>query len=85
MGAGIDRDMLPMIFENFTQVDGGAARISNGMGIGLRLVKHYVDLHRGRIWVESEKGKGSTFHFAIPLVSEIAAAPEVDYGVMPVV
>lgn len=85
MGPGIDRDMLPMIFENFTQVDGGAARTNNGMGIGLRLVKHYVDLHRGRIWVESEKGKGSTFHFAIPLVSEIAAAPEVDYGVMPAV
>ncbi len=85
MGPGIDGDKLPMIFENFTQVDGGATRTNNGMGIGLRLVKHYVDLHRGRIWVESEEGKGSTFHFAIPLVSEIAAAPEVDYGVMPVV
>jgi len=85
MGQGIDRDKLPMIFENFTQVDGGATRTNNGMGIGLRLVKHYVDLHRGRIWVESEKGKGSTFHFAIPLSSEIADAPGVDYGVMPAV
>jgi PAS domain S-box-containing protein len=65
-GPGIDEEDIPSIFENFTQLDGGATRSTDGMGIGLRLVKHYIDLHRGRIWVESEKGLGSTFLFSLP-------------------
>lgn len=67
-GPGIESGDVTDIFEHFTQVDGGAARSKNGMGIGLRLVKHYVELHRGRIWVESVKGEGSTFNFTLPLV-----------------
>ena len=66
-GPGMDPEETQGIFENFTQVDGGTSRDKNGLGIGLRLVKHYVSLHRGRVWVESEKGKGSTFSFSIPM------------------
>jgi signal transduction histidine kinase len=66
-GPGIDKDDIPDIFENFTQIDGGDTRSKDGLGIGLRLVKHYIDLHKGRIWVESEKGKGSRFCFSLPV------------------
>ncbi len=66
-GPGIDKNDIPDIFENFTQVDGGDTRSKDGLGIGLRLVKHYIELHKGRIWVESEKGKGSRFCFSLPI------------------
>jgi signal transduction histidine kinase len=66
-GPGIDKEDIPDIFENFTQIDGGDSRTKDGLGIGLRLVKHYIDLHKGRIWVESEKGKGSRFCFSLPV------------------
>jgi PAS domain S-box-containing protein len=65
-GPGIDDEDFSLIFENFTQVDGGLARSSEGIGIGLRLVKHYVELHWGRVWVKSEKDKGSIFYFSLP-------------------
>ncbi|UCF05520.1 MAG: PAS domain S-box protein [bacterium] len=65
-GPGIDNEDFSLIFENFTQVDGGLARSSEGIGIGLRLVKHYVELHWGRVWVKSEKDKGSIFYFSLP-------------------
>lgn len=65
-GPGIDERDVPTIFDNFTQLDGGVTRTSEGMGIGLRLVKHYVELHWGKVWVESEKGKGSSFYFSLP-------------------
>lgn len=68
-GPGIEKENIPDIFENFTQIDGGSTRNCNGMGIGLRLVKHYIGLHKGRIWVESEKGSGATFLFALPVAS----------------
>ena len=66
-GSGIDMKDAAGIFDDFTQVDGGRTRPSNGMGIGLRLVKHYIDLHRGKVWVESEKGNGAVFCFSLPL------------------
>ena len=66
-GPGIDKDDIPGIFENFTQIDGGDTRSKDGLGIGLRLVKHYIELHKGRIWVESEKDKGSRFCFSLPV------------------
>ena len=66
-GPGIEKEDIPDIFENFTQIDGGDTRSKDGLGIGLRLVKHYIDLHKGRIWVESERGKGSRFCFSLPV------------------
>jgi signal transduction histidine kinase len=68
-GPGMDPEEIREIFENFTQIDGGTDRGQNGLGIGLRLVNHYVLLHRGRIWVESEKGEGSVFRFTLPMSS----------------
>lgn len=75
-GPGIEEKDVENIFKNFTQIDGGSSRLWDGMGIGLRLVKHYVDLHGGRVWVESEKGSGSTFYFSIPAIASISNLPE---------
>ncbi len=65
-GSGIDAKDIPEIFEKFIQLDGGSSREKDGLGIGLKLVKHYVELHGGRVWVTSEKGSGSTFFFSLP-------------------
>ena len=73
-GIGIPNDQLDHIFGEFRQVDSGISREFGGTGLGLSITKTFVELHGGRIWVESEPGRGSTFHFAIPL--RIAAATE---------
>jgi PAS domain S-box-containing protein len=65
-GPGIDPADIPELFEKFQQLDGGASREKDGLGIGLKLVKHYVELHGGRVWVTSEKGAGSVFSFSLP-------------------
>jgi PAS domain S-box-containing protein len=66
-GLGIPREHLDKIFGRFHRVEGGDTRRAGGTGIGLYLVKHLVEAHGGRIWVDSEVGKGSTFTFTIPL------------------
>jgi PAS domain S-box-containing protein len=68
-GPGINQEDIHTIFDHFTQVDGGDSRSKDGLGIGLRLVKHYIELHKGRVWVESEKGMGSNFCFSLPLAA----------------
>jgi PAS domain S-box-containing protein len=65
-GPGIDAEDIPELFEKFQQLDGGSSREKDGLGIGLKLVKHYVELHGGRVWVTSEKGAGSIFYFSLP-------------------
>ncbi len=67
-GIGISRDNIPLIFEEFRQLDGSITRKYGGAGIGLSLAKKLVELHEGRIWVESELGHGSTFYFTIPAI-----------------
>ncbi|MFZ2098119.1 MAG: ATP-binding protein [Anaerolineales bacterium] len=64
-GVGIDADDLPRIFERFYKVD--RSRATSGTGLGLAIARHLVETHGGRIWVESEVGKGSTFYFTIPI------------------
>ena len=64
-GIGIASEDLPRIFERFYKVD--RSRATSGTGLGLAIARHLVDAHGGRIWVESEVGKGSSFHFTIPL------------------
>jgi response regulator RpfG family c-di-GMP phosphodiesterase/signal transduction histidine kinase len=60
-GVGIPQNMLSSIFDRFSQVDGSLSRAHEGTGIGLSLAKEIVTLHKGKIWAESEIGKGSRF------------------------
>jgi len=66
-GIGIPADQLDHIFAEFRQVDASISREFGGTGLGLSITKTFVELHGGRIWVESEPGRGSTFSFAVPL------------------
>ncbi len=68
-GVGIAPEDQPKIFEEFRQVGSDYAHKVEGTGLGLTLAKKFVELHGGRIWVESEVGKGSKFTFALPLHS----------------
>jgi two-component system phosphate regulon sensor histidine kinase PhoR len=65
-GVGIPRSAIPRIFERFYKVDRARVR-GGGTGLGLSIARHVVDQHGGRIWVESEEGRGSRFSFALPL------------------
>ena len=64
---GIPKEELENIFGEFQQVDTAITREFSGTGLGLNITKKFVEMHGGRIWVESELGKGSTFFFVIPL------------------
>jgi len=64
-GTGIPSDHLEQVFSKFHQVDNTATRKVGGTGLGLTITRYLVDMHGGKIWVESEMGKGSTFHFTL--------------------
>jgi signal transduction histidine kinase len=65
-GIGISKEDRALIFDKFRQAQSGNSREFGGTGLGLSLSKELVELHGGKIWLESEKEKGSTFYFAIP-------------------
>ncbi|MFA5160642.1 MAG: PAS domain S-box protein [Elusimicrobiales bacterium] len=65
-GIGIAREDMGRLFKPFAQVEANAARNYEGSGLGLVMVKKLVELHNGRLFAESEKGKGSVFSFALP-------------------
>lgn len=70
-GPGIAYEHLPRIFERFYRVDKARSRASGGTGLGLSIARHLVEEHGGRIWVDSELGRGSTFRFTLPLVDSL--------------
>jgi two-component system, OmpR family, phosphate regulon sensor histidine kinase PhoR len=65
-GIGIPREDLPRIFERFYRVDKGRSQELGGTGLGLSIVKHIVQAYGGKVWAESQPGKGSTFHLTLP-------------------
>jgi signal transduction histidine kinase len=66
-GIGIPAERLPDLFTEFRQADATVAQEFGGTGLGLSITKKFVELHGGRIWVETQPGAGSTFFFTVPL------------------
>ncbi|ABE51103.1 ATP-binding protein [Methanococcoides burtonii] len=66
-GIGIEKENIEKLFQPFQQIDSAASRKYQGTGLGLALVKNFVEMHGGNIWVDSEMGKGSAFTFTIPI------------------
>jgi signal transduction histidine kinase/ActR/RegA family two-component response regulator len=78
-GAGIRRDVLPFVFDRFRQGDSGPSRGYAGLGLGLAIVRHIVELHGGTVSADSEgEGRGATFRITLPLtVPRTGVPPEV--------
>src|SRR5262249_12959321 len=82
-GIGIAPEDQATIFEEFRQVGRDDARKQEGTGLGLTLAKKFVELHGGRIWVQSQVGQGSTFSFTLPLQPDGGSASDQGSGGFP--
>lgn len=69
-GIGIAQENHDLIFMEFAQVDSSPSRRHHGTGLGLTIARRFVELHGGRIWLESELGRGSRFYFTIPVTRQ---------------
>jgi PAS domain S-box-containing protein len=72
-GPGIPADDIPHLFQKFYRVDNTSTRTIGGTGLGLFICRKIVELYKGRIWVESQEGKGSTFYINLPRVDSSRA------------
>ncbi|MHC1737088.1 MAG: response regulator [Ignavibacteriaceae bacterium] len=70
-GIGIPRDKYQDCFQQFMQADISHTRPFEGSGLGLSIAKNFVEMQGGKIWVESEEGKGSSFYFTLPYITEL--------------
>jgi signal transduction histidine kinase len=73
-GIGIPPEKIDSLFTEFKQTDATIASEYGGTGLGLSITKQFIEMHGGRIWIESELGKGSSFIFEIPLRAATGAA-----------
>jgi len=73
-GPGIPLDQHDHIFEQFHQVDSSMTKAKGGTGLGLAIAKQIIEMHGGRIWVESTLGQGSTFQMELPIRAEFRKA-----------
>lgn len=74
-GIGISKANLEKLFKPFCQIDSSLERKFGGTGLGLFIVMKFVEMHNGKVWVESEEGKGSVFSFSIPYIRQ--SQPEI--------
>ncbi len=84
-GNGIPWEHLGRLFERFYRVDKARSRESGGTGLGLAIAKHLVESQRGRIWVESELGHGSSFYFTLPTQPSGISATQPELTTLPMV
>ncbi|HEY9705526.1 MAG TPA: ATP-binding protein, partial [Allocoleopsis sp.] len=87
-GRGIPEDKLESIFGRFQQIDASDSRQKGGTGLGLAICRSIIQQHGGKIWVESELGKGSKFYFTIPVLNHLSDLPEIstfDLGYTPLI
>ena len=80
-GIGIPTADQPRIFERFYRVDAARSREAGGTGLGLAIAKHLIEVQGGRIWVESEIGEGSRFHFSVPVFDPERATPRPAFSI----
>jgi PAS domain S-box-containing protein len=79
-GQGISSEFLPYVFDRFRQADGSSTRLHGGLGLGLAIVRHLVELHGGTVSADSAGvGQGATFHVQLPLLPSTVA----DFGLRP--
>ncbi|WP_406657167.1 GAF domain-containing protein [Methanolobus sp. ZRKC2] len=69
-GSGIQKDLVPHVFQKFYQMEDSMSRMYQGLESGLYICKDIILAHKGDIWIESEKGKGTTFHIKLPTITE---------------
>jgi PAS domain S-box-containing protein len=83
-GAGIDPSFLPHVFDRFRQAEGGSTRKHGGLGLGLAIVRHLVELHGGSVQASSDgQGKGATFIVELPATLDVARTNRIDVAALP--
>jgi signal transduction histidine kinase len=75
-GLGIPQDSLERVFERYSRIEGGSTRYIKGTGLGLPIVQQIVQMHGGKVWAESCQGKGTIFHFTLPIADVPATTDE---------